>query len=123
MKGVLPAGDENEMELLGRTLCNCKVDLNAISSKKKKSGGVFPFPGHWVFHLFLVLFFNFFLLVWFLFVWGFFLFFCFWSSTLCILIVSPEMKLYPILYSYSERNSLTSDDSHKLINLLPQAEK
>lgn len=45
MKGVLLAGDENEMDLLGRTLCNCKVNLNAVSFKKIKVVGFFPFPG------------------------------------------------------------------------------
>lgn len=44
MKGVLPAEDENKMELLGRTLCNCKVGLNA-NSLKRKVVGFFPFPG------------------------------------------------------------------------------
>lgn len=90
----MPAGGENEMQLHGRTLCDYKVVLNAISPR--------------------IFFFC-------------FLLFSFFprSYRLCILVISPEMKLYPILHSYSEKNlkSFTNNDGHKVMNLLPQAEK
>lgn len=79
-----------------------KVDLDAISLKKK-SGSFFPFPG-----------FGFFIWVFVCFMFVCLVFF-FWICSLCILVASPEMKWYPILYGYSKRNSSASNGSHELI--------